>query len=73
MAFDPLLFEDFKVIICLGQTLTFGLVITMVTVRFGTCCHGYHGNATDLFLSMCKSCPLDPQNLLSKSLINTYF
>ena len=31
MAIDSVLFEDFKVIIWLGQTLTFGWVITMVT------------------------------------------
>ena len=33
MAFDSVLFEDFKVIIWLGQTLTYGWVITMVTVH----------------------------------------
>ena len=53
MAFDSVLLEDFEVIIWLGQTLTFSSVITMVTVSFGTCCHGYHGNAIDLFLLMC--------------------
>jgi len=47
MAFDSVLIEDFKVIIWLGQSLTFGWVITMVTVSFETC---YHGNATDLSL-----------------------
>ena len=47
-----LLFEDFEVIIWLGQTLTFGLIITMVTESFGTCCHGYHGNAINLYLFM---------------------
>ena len=62
MAFDSVLFEDFKVIICLGQTLFFGWVFTMVTVSFGTCCHGYHGNAIDIFLSMRRSCLLDPVN-----------
>ena len=60
MAVDFMLFEDFKVIIWLGQSLTSGWVITMVTVSFGSCCHGYHGNAVDLSLSMCRSCPLDP-------------
>ena len=61
MAFDTLLFEDFKVIIWLGQTLTFGLVITMVTVGFQTCCHvGYHGNVLDLSFSIRRSCPVDP-------------
>ena len=55
MAFDSVLFEDFKVIIMLGQTLTFGLVITMATVSFGRCYHGYHDNAIDLSLSMCRS------------------
>ena len=57
MASDSVLFEDFKFIIRLGQTLTFG---TMVTVSCGTCCHGYYGNAIYLSLSMCKSYPLDP-------------
>ena len=33
MAFDSVLFEDLKVIIWLGQTLTFGCIITMVTVH----------------------------------------
>ena len=58
----PLTFEDFKVIIWLGQSLTLGWVLTMVlvTVNFGTCCHGYPGNAIDLSLSMCRSCPNDP-------------
>ena len=60
MAYDSVLFEDFKVIIWLGQILTFGWVIAMVTVSFGTGCHGYHGNAIDLSLSICRSCPLDP-------------
>ena len=36
MAFDSILFEDFKVIIWLGITLTFGWVIAMVTVSFGS-------------------------------------
>ena len=57
MDFDSVFFEDFKVIILLDQTLTFGLVITMVTVRFGTRCHG---NAVNLFFSMCRFCSLDP-------------
>ena len=60
MAFDFVLFEDFKVFIWLGQTLTLGWVITMATVSFGTGCHGYQGNAKDLSLTMCRSCPLDP-------------
>ena len=33
MVFDSVLFEDFEVIIWLGQTLTFGWFITIVTVR----------------------------------------
>ena len=33
MAIDSVLFGDFKVIIWLDQTLTFGWVITMVTVH----------------------------------------
>ena len=32
MAIDSVRFEDFKVIIWLGQTSTFGWVITMVTL-----------------------------------------
>jgi len=56
MALDSVLFQDFKVIFWLDQTLTFGWVITMVTVSFGTCCHGYRGNAIDLSLSMCRFC-----------------
>ena len=59
MAYDSVLFEDFKVIIWPGQTLTFGWVIAMVTAIFGTCYHGYHGDV-DLSLSMCRSCRLDP-------------
>ena len=58
-AFASVLFEDFKFIIWLGQTLTFGLIITTVAVSLETCCHGYHGNAIDLSLSMRRSCPLD--------------
>ena len=50
MAFDSVLFEDFKVIAWLGQTLTFSSVIMMITVSFGTCCHGYHGNAIERFI-----------------------
>ena len=33
MAIDSVFFENYKVIILLGQTLTFGWVITMVTVH----------------------------------------
>ena len=33
MAVDSMLFEDFQVIIWLGQNLTFGSVITMITVH----------------------------------------
>ena len=56
MAFDSVLFKDFKVIIWIGQTSTFGWVITMVTVSFGTCYYGYYANAIDLSLSMGSSC-----------------
>ena len=35
MASDSVLFEDFEVIIWLGQSSTFGLVVAMVTVSFG--------------------------------------
>jgi len=37
MASDLVLFEDFKVIIWLGQSLTFGWVIAMITVSFEIC------------------------------------
>ena len=33
MVFDSVFFEEFKVIIWLGQVLTFGWIITMVTVH----------------------------------------
>ena len=36
MSVESVLFEDFKVIIWLGQSVTFGWVIAMVTVSFGT-------------------------------------
>ena len=74
MAFDSVLFEDFKFITWLGQTLTFGWVITMVTVTFETCCHG---NAIDLSIDnittrsvdsvicieVCGNYPAGPNNL----------
>ena len=53
MASESVLFEEFKVIIWLGQTLTFGWVIAMGTVIFGTYRYGYHGNDVDLSLLMC--------------------
>jgi len=37
MAIDSVFFENYKVIILLGQTLTFGWVITMVTVHDRLC------------------------------------
>ena len=57
---DHGLFEDFKVIIWLGLTLTFGWVITMVSMSFEKCHHGYHDNAIYLSLSKLRSHPLDP-------------
>ena len=60
ITFDSVLFEDLRCILWVCQTLTFGWLITMVTVTCGTCSHGYHGNAIDVFLLMCKSCHLDP-------------
>ena len=37
MAFESALFEDFfEVIIWLGQSSTFGWVVAMITVSFGT-------------------------------------
>ena len=55
MALDSVLFEEFKVIIWLDQTSTFGWVITMVIVSSGICCHGYHGNTIDPVLLIHKS------------------
>ena len=49
------LFEDFTTIIWLREFLTFSWVVSMATMSFGTCCHGYHGNAIDLSLSMSRS------------------
>ena len=55
-----LLFEDFKVIICLGETLTFGWVITIVTVNNVVILFQVdkynNGNVVYLSLPMCKSC-----------------
>ena len=59
MACDSVVFEALEIIIWLGQTLPFGWVIAMVTVSFGTCCHGYYGIAVNLSFSMRRSCPLD--------------
>ena len=36
MASNFVLYEDFKVIIWLGKSLTFGWVVAMVTESFGT-------------------------------------
>ena len=36
MAIDSVIFEDFKVIIWLGQTFTFSWAVAMVTVSSGT-------------------------------------
>ena len=72
MAIDSMLFEDFKVIISLGQTLTFGWVIIMVTVH----------NVAMVTMVMLYIYPfwcVDPVLLIHKSTwflkisINTYF
>ena len=71
MALDYVLLEDIKVIIQLGQILTFG--VTMVTLNFWLCCHGYHANAVGLSFSMRRFCPLDPKINSLKKNRNNYF
>ena len=60
MVFDSLLFENFKVIVWLDQTLTFGWVITMVTVHDVTM-------VTTVMLYMYSFRCVDPVLLIHKS------
>ena len=71
MAFDSAPFEDFKVIIWMGQTLTFGWVFAMVTVHHVAMVtmviHTYSFRRVDPVLLVHKS----TQSL--KILINVHF